>query len=203
MIAFLSSNLFMLPELPSVSRTRDRRRFASYEDSADRAGHCPKELNRWIGRWENEGGATAHAAEAETNLKPRTSEQNFMKRTNHHHHEEMIRYGEPFFGATRRRSRGSMALSYNDRPPEVTAMNAHLRASAYDEAQLEREAGPLPSLTNGSGGARERIRSFLHLGHQYDVQARDNFTKEAVFFVLIAALSIWPLIHAVKAMAGR
>ena len=57
MIAFLSSNLLMLPELPSVSRARERRRFARYEGSADRAGHCSKELNRWIGRWENEGGA--------------------------------------------------------------------------------------------------------------------------------------------------
>lgn len=126
-----------------------------------------------------------------------------MKRTNNYHHEEMIRYGEPFFGSTRRRSRGSMALSYNDRSPEVTAMNAHLRASAYDEAQLERGPGPLPSLTNGAARDRDRTRSFLHLGRQYDTQARDNFTKEAVFFALIIGLSIWPIVHAVQALAAR
>jgi hypothetical protein len=96
-----------------------------------------------------------------------------------------------------------MALSYNDRSPEVTAMNAHLRASAYDEAQLERGTGSLPSLTNGAVRARARTRSFLHLGRQYDAQARDNFTKEAVFIALIVGLSIWPIVHAVQALAAR
>jgi hypothetical protein len=147
--------------------------------------------------------AHPHDAGTRTDLEPVTKEEAFMKRTNHHHHEAMIRYGEPAFGATRRRRRGSMDLSYNDRSPEVTAMNAHLRASAYGEAQLERAAGPLPSLTNGAARARDRIRSFLHLGRQYDVQARDNFTKEAVFFALIIGLSIWPIVHAVQALAAR
>jgi hypothetical protein len=124
-----------------------------------------------------------------------------MKKTNNHHHEEMISYGEPSFGATRRRSRGSMALSYNDRSPEVAAMNALFRASAYDEALLERETGPLPTLTNVA--ARARTRSFLHLGRQYDAQARDNFTKEAVFIALIVGLSIWPIVHALQALAAR
>ena len=126
-----------------------------------------------------------------------------MKQTNNHHHHDTIRYGEPFFGATRRRSRRSTATSYNDRSPEVAAMNAYLWASAYGAAQFENEAGPLPSLTASAARPRDRIRSFLNLGRQYDTQARNNFTNEAVLFVLIVALSIWPLIHAVKAMAGR
>ena len=62
MIAFLSSTLFSLPELPSVSRTRGRRRFAGYQGSFGRASHSPKELKRWIGRWENEGGAIRREA---------------------------------------------------------------------------------------------------------------------------------------------
>jgi len=57
MIALLSSNLFMLPDLPSVLRARDSRRPAHCPGNVDRVGHCEKELNRWIGRWENEGGA--------------------------------------------------------------------------------------------------------------------------------------------------
>lgn len=31
--------------------------------------------------------------------------------------------------------------------------------------------------------------SLLHLGQQYDTQARDNFIKEAVLFALIVAAS--------------
>jgi hypothetical protein len=96
-----------------------------------------------------------------------------------------------------------MALSYNDRSSEVAAMNAHLRASAYGEAQLERPSLPLPTLTNGAPRARHNIPSFLHLGREYDVQARDNFTKEAVLFALIVGLSLWPIIHAVQALAAR
>ena len=126
-----------------------------------------------------------------------------MKQNNHTHHEEMIRYGEPFFGTTRRRRRSVAALAYNDRSPEVAAMNAHLRTAAYEGTRFEGEAGALSRLTNGAARTAGRIRSFLHLGRQYDLQARDNFKKEAVLLAFIVVLSIWPIIHAIKAMAGR
>jgi hypothetical protein len=126
-----------------------------------------------------------------------------MKQNNHNYHEEMIRYGEPFFGTTRRRSRSATALAYNDRSPEVGAMNAHLRTAAYNAARFEDEAGALPRLTNGAVRTGGKIRSFLHLGRQYDLQARANFKKEAALLAFIVVLSIWPIIHAIKAMAGR
>jgi hypothetical protein len=56
MIALLSSNLLMLPDPSSVSRARDYRRVAHFQPSGDRVAQS-KELDRWIGRWENEGGA--------------------------------------------------------------------------------------------------------------------------------------------------
>ena len=69
MIAFPSSNLLMLPELPSLSRARERERFARYKGGAGQAGHCPQELQRWIGRWENEGGAVRGDAGEANHLK--------------------------------------------------------------------------------------------------------------------------------------
>lgn len=125
-----------------------------------------------------------------------------MKQNNPTHHGEMIRYGEPFFGTTRRRSRTGATLAYNDRSPEVAAMNAHLRASAYGEGPLSAQPAA-PRLTNRAALTASKLRSFLHLGREYDFQARDNFAKEAVLFVFIAALSVWPMVHAIKAMAGR
>ncbi|MEP6670678.1 MAG: hypothetical protein ABJF10_16085 [Chthoniobacter sp.] len=52
-------------------------------------------------------------------------------------HEEMIRYGDPLGASTRRKRRGYPVLPFNDRSPEVAAMNAHLRASAYPETKTE------------------------------------------------------------------
>ena len=124
-----------------------------------------------------------------------------MKQMNHH--EEMIRYGEPFLGATRRKRRGFAVLNYNDRSPEVAAMNAHLRASAYGETKGGNETRPVSSLTTRGAVARNRARSFLGLGSQYDTQARDNFVSEVVLFALIATLAVWPIIHAVQALVAR
>jgi len=118
------------------------------------------------------------------------------------HHEKMIRYGEPWISATRRKRHGFAVMDYNDRSPEVAAMNAHLRASAYDETKGRNESRPFSILTTGDAVARYRARSFLGLGRQYDTQARDNFVREAVLFALIATLAVWPILHAVQALMG-
>lgn len=63
-------------------------------------------------------------------------------------------------------------------------MNAHLREKANEKrfaTRLHRR--------NGDAIARTRMPSLLHLGQQYDTQARDNFIKEAVLFALIVAAS--------------
>ena len=124
-----------------------------------------------------------------------------MKQTNTH--ENMIRYGDSPIAGGRRRRRGYRAANYQDLSPEATAMNAHLRAAAYGRQDLRRQLDTGPGLTNGAMALRNRTRSFLHLGRQYDIQARDNFASEAILFALIVALAAWPIIHAVQALAAR
>ncbi len=208
MINLLSSNLIALPELPSFSRRGIRPRLAPPEKHRARGDHCPKEINRWLGRWENEGGAFVGAS-TEDKTVPDRNKQNtpndhatnkIMKRTNHH--EEMIRYGDPLMAGSRRRRGGYPVMTYNDRSPEVTAMNAHLRASRYPEQKDEKRFKTRSRLTNGDVLAQNRVHPFLHLGGQYDTQERDNFIKEAVLFVLIVAASIWPIIHSLQAIAA-
>ncbi|MEP6809748.1 MAG: hypothetical protein ABI992_05860 [Chthoniobacterales bacterium] len=64
MINLLSSTLVVLPDLPSFSRRRVRPRVAALEKHRANHAHCRKEINRWVGRWENEGGAIGEKAEA-------------------------------------------------------------------------------------------------------------------------------------------
>ena len=123
-----------------------------------------------------------------------------MKQTNNY--EEIIRYGDPLMGGGRRRRRGYPAIHYNDRSPEVAAMNAHLKASAYGDETDRRQPQAAHRLTTHTVPTRNGIRSFLHLGRRYDTQARDNFKREAVLFVLIVAMSIWSIIHAVQTARG-
>ena len=56
MLAFFSQTFFRCLNfhLPSEDRGRLVRHPGK---AAARAEHCPKEWNRWIARWENEGGA--------------------------------------------------------------------------------------------------------------------------------------------------
>jgi hypothetical protein len=97
-----------------------------------------------------------------------------------------INYGEPFSSRLRQRRRVA-ALSYNDRSAEVTAMNAHLRASAYPEGFDPKSAGS-PSTPMGS---------FTKLMRDYDNQARDNFAKEVVLFaIIVMSPFIWPVLRA-------
>lgn len=118
-------------------------------------------------------------------------------------HEEIIRYGDPLTVGSRRRRGGYPVMTYNDRSPEVAAMNAHLRTSSYPERADENRSNERQRLTSGHTLLQNRMRSFLHLGRQYDTQARDNFISEAVLFALIVAASVWPIIQSVQAMAAR
>jgi hypothetical protein len=54
MLSFPSSNFLLQAQLPTVQRL-----FFPEENRSDRGGFCPSEINRWIARWENEGGALA------------------------------------------------------------------------------------------------------------------------------------------------
>jgi hypothetical protein len=49
----------------------------------------------------------------------------------------------------------------------------------------------------------QHARGLLNLRRQYDVQARDNFAKEAVLFCLILVFAVaWPAILSLRALAG-
>jgi hypothetical protein len=54
MLSFPSSNFLLQAQLPTVQRLS-----LSEENRSDPAAFCPAEINRWIARWENEGGAGA------------------------------------------------------------------------------------------------------------------------------------------------
>ena len=167
-------------------------------------------MNRWLGRWENEGGAFVEQAGGKTiserharkkkNAGHDRATDKIMKQTNHH--EEMIRYGDPLMAGARRRRGGYPVMTYNDRSPEVAAMNAHLRASRYPEKKDEKRFNVSSRLTSGNVFVQKRVHPFLHLGNQYDTLARDNFISEAVLFVLIVVASAWPIVHSVQAMAA-
>ncbi len=209
MINLLSTNLIALPDLPSFFRRETKPRVAASEKLHARGAHCPKEMKRSLGRWENEGGAvmpktaqnktTPESGQESSGRNSRAAEK-IMQRNNQH--EAMIRYGEPLTASSRRQRGGYPVMSYNDRSPEVVAMNAHLRASSYPERADENRPNEKRRLTSGRDRLQNRMRSFLHLGRQYDTQARANFTSEAVFFVLIVATSAWPIINCVRALAA-
>jgi hypothetical protein len=56
MIVLLSSNVLMLPNLPSVSQTSGKQPFSAYQNGSLGARRS-REIARWIQRWENEGGS--------------------------------------------------------------------------------------------------------------------------------------------------
>ena len=116
----------------------------------------------------------------------------------HTHHETNIRYGEPLMASFRRRGRRFPGTLYNDRSPEIAAMTAHLRASAYGERKNSSPA----NLDHTSGDAATfRARSFLNLGQEYDSQARSNFANEAFLFgIIIIVALVWPVVQSVQAL---
>jgi hypothetical protein len=54
MLSFPSSNFLLQAPLPTVQRLS-----FPEETRSERDAFCPIEINRWIARWENEGGAVA------------------------------------------------------------------------------------------------------------------------------------------------
>ena len=107
------------------------------------------------------------------------------------HRKETIRYREPFSAFFRRRQRQFTGANYNNASPEVAAMNAHLRASAY--RQRGRSSRPTYDL-DGAEVATIRAGSFPNLLREYNDQARDNFKREAVLFTIITVIGfVWPV----------
>lgn len=211
MISLLSSSLITLPGLPSFSRRSTKPRVAAPEKPRTRDVPCPKEMKRWVGRWENEGGAIVRESErnesiSESNPSKRNpgndrAPDRIMKQRNDH--EEMIRYGDPLMANSRRRRGGYPVTTYTDRSPEVMAMNAHLRATRHPRQKAEKRFSARSRLTSGNMLVPKRGHPFLHLGTEYDTQARDNFIKETILFVLIVAASVWPIVHTVQTMTAR
>ena len=117
-----------------------------------------------------------------------------------HHQEETSNYGEPLGTSFRRRRPAFTGMTYNDRCPEIAAMNAHLRASAYSE-ENRRSASTGDYLHRGNGVATMRPRAFPKLLREYNSQARDNFVTDAMLFtIIILAGLVWPAIHTVRAL---
>jgi hypothetical protein len=54
MLTFRSSNFLLQAQNPPVQGL-----FFPEQNRSDPASFCPTEINRWIARWENEGGAVA------------------------------------------------------------------------------------------------------------------------------------------------
>ena len=106
----------------------------------------------------------------------------------------IINYGQPLSSSLRRRPRRFAALNFNDRAPEMTAMHAHFRASAYrDKEHATRSANRLHS--RNSATAKRTGLSF-NLLREYENQVRDNFSTEAGLFAIIIAIGlVWPIAH--------
>ena len=110
------------------------------------------------------------------------------------HNDDIIGYRDPIGSSVRRRRRHLTSALYNDRSPEVSAMNAHLRASAY-------RPGPTSHVAPSTGAAAMRSGLSLNLLREYDDQARENFSKEAVLFAIITAIGlVWPIGYTLAAM---
>ncbi len=108
----------------------------------------------------------------------------------------IVGYRDKFGASVRRRRRHLSAVVYNNRSPEMSAMNAHLRASLYG-------VSPMHRVHLGGGAAATRSGSLLNLMRQYDNQARGNFSREAAFFAIITGLAVvWPIAHALRVFLG-
>jgi proline racemase len=112
---------------------------------------------------------------------------------------DMVGYRHPF-GMTVRRKSACRAANDDHRFLATPATTAHLRATAYRDDEAPRSGGDARKSARLSS---QQARGLLHLGRQYDVQARDNFAKEAVLFSLIIVVAVaWPAILSLRALAG-
>jgi hypothetical protein len=122
-----------------------------------------------------------------------------MNKQNTNQHENVVVYRHPRGVVVRNARRGYRFVNFNDRSPEYRAMNAHLRASAY---QNEHGTQPLFYLAARESIPSNGIMPFLRLSQRYDEQARRSFVRDGVLLAVFVALSAWALIHAVQAMVG-
>jgi hypothetical protein len=77
-------------------------------------------------------------------------------------------------------------------------MTAHLRASAYPERK-QSPAADVDYLAGRGGSPTIRPLSFSNLLRDYDSQARNNFTKEAVLFAIIIVTGmLWPIVQTLR-----
>lgn len=118
-----------------------------------------------------------------------------MKNMNRHNQEEKTRYGKPFNLSFRRRPRRFKGVNYSLHSPELAAMTAHIRASAYPDRK-QSPAADGNYLVGGGESPAIRPLSFSNLLRDYDSQARSNFTKEAVLFAIIVVTGmLWPIVQ--------
>lgn len=91
--------------------------------------------------------------------------------------------------------------NYDNGAGETGPMIARLRAETYRYRKRKTRLGQVS--TRAARHSPQHVRGLLNLGRQYDVQARDNFAKEAVLFGVILVVAVaWPAILSLKALAG-
>jgi hypothetical protein len=116
--------------------------------------------------------------------------------------DDVVMYRHPFGATVRRKGRYYQIINFNDGSTDRGVMIAHLRAAAYRNRK-QSKASPTRSQSKTAGRSAQYARGFLTLGREYDIQARDNFAREAVLFcfIVVGALA-WPVIESVRALAG-
>jgi hypothetical protein len=102
-------------------------------------------------------------------------------------HEAMISYGDPLVAGIRRRRKGYPIMSYNDRSPEIMAMNAHLRASVYPEHE-----GRVSTMTRlkKENSRPQRMSWFGNLRRRSEARARSSFLIETILFIVAVTLTL-------------
>lgn len=145
-------------------------------------------------RWEQPTHLITHEGSAPSARVPGSATKNM----NRHNKEEKNSYGKSFNLSFRRRPRRFKSGQYNFRSPDLEAMTAYLRASGYRHRKPI-PAAPVDLLARGE--ARSRPLSFSNLLRDYDNQARNNFTKEAVLFaIIIVSGMLWPIVQTFRGL---
>jgi|tagenome__1003787_1003787.scaffolds.fasta_scaffold18404631_1 hypothetical protein len=112
---------------------------------------------------------------------------------------DIINYGTPVSSSFGRRHRRFAALRFNDRSPEVSALHAHLRASAYAEKGHTCSSVDIfdrhnPAAVTGTGVSANLLR-------EYDNEVSANFLREAMLFGVIAVIGlVVPIVHLIQTL---
>jgi hypothetical protein len=121
-----------------------------------------------------------------------------MKKQNN---DDIIMHRHPF-GMTNQQKRSARRITNCEGGAgETGPIIARLRAKAYRYRKRKTRLAEGP--TKWAGGSSQHARGLLDLGRQYDVQARDNFAKEAILFCVIIVVAVaWPAILSLRVLAG-